>query len=245
MKRQVSMKWVMSKWKPRLSRQAHVLAGVLFLATLVFSAPLYGEDAQQFFRKGLGYMQEGKYDLAIKSFHEAVEISPEIPELLNYLGIAYLHVAGKEEDSIYYLKRAVEIKPQYAEAYLNLGSAYASLGDNPLLALEYFEKAIELAPKNAGRAYAGSAWIYLTALNDGRKAAEFFEKSAEFFPDDPQTLYGLGLTNAILGKKAAALKPLSRLRAMNQHTLAGAIENELKGDEEKPFAMEQTEGDVW
>jgi TonB family protein len=63
----------------------------------------------------------------IKSLEKEVATSPNSPELVRRLGLAYLGVVQVEK-AVEEFKRAVELKPDFAEAHNDLGWAYHELG---------------------------------------------------------------------------------------------------------------------
>ena len=64
-----------------------------------------------------------KYQEAIESYKQAIEIDPDLALAHNNLGLAYCEL-GKYEEAIESHMQAIRIDPDYALAHYNLGLAY-------------------------------------------------------------------------------------------------------------------------
>ena len=113
--------------------------------------PESSSSAEEHFQMGLSYHLEGKWDLAIKEFEEAIRIRPDYAEAHTNLGMVY-GKKGLYDLEIRQLEEAIRIKPDYALAYYNLGVSYAekSLYD---LAIRQYEEAIRNKPDYAEAHY--------------------------------------------------------------------------------------------
>ncbi len=144
--------------------------------------PESSSSAEEHFQMGLSYHLEGKWDLAIKEYEEAIRIKPDYADAHNNLGLSY------GENGLYNLEirqyeEAIRIKPDYALAYYNLGVSYAekSLYD---LAIRQYEEAIRIKPDYAeahyklGEAY-GEEGQY-------KKAIRHVEQALRLKPDYPK-----------------------------------------------------------
>jgi tetratricopeptide (TPR) repeat protein len=98
-------------------------------------------------KKAQDYMDEQKYDKALKAFNEAIKKSPNHPDILSHRGVCYLQLNQKKnclDDMLLSLK----MQPDYSYRYASLAYAMDYFG-NIDGAIEAYEKAIELDPEDA------------------------------------------------------------------------------------------------
>jgi Flp pilus assembly protein TadD len=93
-------------------------------------------------RERLGRWPEGEADL-----QRALQISPEQPEVMNYLGYTWVDRGEHLTAGLQMLQRAVALRPQSGAVLDSLGWAYYRLGRYNE-ALEYLERAVELEPSD-------------------------------------------------------------------------------------------------
>ncbi|SHJ58980.1 Putative Zn-dependent protease, contains TPR repeats [Malonomonas rubra DSM 5091] len=87
---------------------------------------------------------KGQLDVAIETYHKAMQKAPEHGLLLNGLGMAYL----RSEDLIparRYLIKAVNVDPEYFQSRMGLGYVYLKNQD-PAEASKHLKKSLELMP---------------------------------------------------------------------------------------------------
>jgi len=174
-------------------------------------------------------MNEGDYDNAVKNFQKVIDLNPNIAELHNLIGIAYLQRKETIGSAVHAFEEAVRLDPNLADAYNNLAIIYSGHIDDLSLAEEYFKKAIEKKPDFA-RAYFGLGWLYMTRLQEIEKAVPFLEKAVEYNPDHPESLYFLGIAYVTIGDRHKALMPISRLRLSGHNDLAQTLEAMIEQD---------------
>ncbi len=106
------------------------------------------QDWPLFYARGIARERSGDWPRAEADLLRALELAPEQPYVLNYLGYTWadqgLHLARARQ----MLERAVELRPQDGNIADSLGWALFRLGDLPG-ALEWLEKAVELEPRNS------------------------------------------------------------------------------------------------
>lgn len=108
-----------------------------------------------YYNLGLIYANQGKYDLAVSAYENAVKLNPKSYQAWHQLGLVYA-AALKFDKAIEAYTHVVELNPQFAPAYQGLGSAYYWAGDAPS-ASKQVEKLKEL--KLAGKAEELDRWI--------------------------------------------------------------------------------------
>ena len=103
----------------------------------------YPSDSLLFNIRGACYAGLGKLDLAIKSYHKAIELKPDYSDAFYNLGNV-LRQDKKIEEAISSFNNALAIEPNYIAAQFNLGVSLQELGELDDAADEYEE----LLPKN-------------------------------------------------------------------------------------------------
>ena len=88
----------------------------------------YINTAMYWNRLGLAYYESGKYEEAIESYKQAIEIDPDLALAHYNLGAVYSE-SGKYEEAIKPYKRAIRIDSDFAIAHYNLGLSYLLLND--------------------------------------------------------------------------------------------------------------------
>jgi Tfp pilus assembly protein PilF len=148
--------------------------------------------------RGLAYMENGQYGLAIRDFNKALEIDPSSVEIYLNRGTAYSEksrhdaptVYGGTSPNVYDLaiasfNKALEIDPSCVRAYLNRGFAYLVQGQYDL-AIRDYSKALEIDPSNANT-YVNRCLAYSSlgldqqAIKDYRAAARLGDEEAQSF----------------------------------------------------------------
>lgn len=97
------------------------------------------------FARGISYERDGEWDKAEKDFRKALELYPDQPDVLNYLGYSWLMQGTNLEKAKELLEQAVAERPEDAHIIDSMGWAFYLLGDYKS-ALEYLEQAINLMP---------------------------------------------------------------------------------------------------
>ncbi|MBX2831848.1 MAG: tetratricopeptide repeat protein [Rhodospirillales bacterium] len=97
------------------------------------------------YRRGISHERAGNWKKAESDFLLALEIEPEQPYVLNYLGYSWVDMGMNFDQAEDMLKRAVELQPDDGYIVDSLGWVYYKLGrfDD---AVEQLEKAVELKP---------------------------------------------------------------------------------------------------
>jgi Flp pilus assembly protein TadD len=92
--------------------------------------------------KGIFSYNTGRYADAVRSFHAAVEASPDNAVYRNNLALALMR-AGKIDDAALEFLTSLKLRADYPEAMNNYGSLLAASGDHSR-ALEYYGRATGL-----------------------------------------------------------------------------------------------------
>ncbi len=96
-----------------------------------------------YYSRGIAYERLKRWPEAEADFRKALELSPEQPLVLNYLGYSWIEQNSNLDEAFRMLRRAVEQRPTDGYIVDSLGWAFYRLGqyDN---ALQLMEKAVQL-----------------------------------------------------------------------------------------------------
>jgi len=100
------------------------------------------------YARGIARERSGNFAGAEEDFLRALELAPEQPYVLNYLGYSWADQGVHLHRARGMLERAVELRPQDGNIADSLGWALFRLGDLPG-AIEWLEKAVELESRNS------------------------------------------------------------------------------------------------
>ena len=98
---------------------------------------------QLLFRRGMALERAKKWDNAEKYFLKALELEPDQPSVLNYLGYSWVDRGEKLEQARGMIERAVELRPNSGYIVDSLGWVLYRLGDFNGAVIQ-LEKAVEL-----------------------------------------------------------------------------------------------------
>jgi tetratricopeptide (TPR) repeat protein len=234
---------------PRILKRAScaALAAVLAFSFLCPPVRAEGEEApdgpKELYQKGLEAMNKENYDEAIGYFNKVLAIKPDIAQLHNIIGIAYMEKKTSLGNAIKEFEEAIRLDPKFSDPYNNLGIVYSGHINDQDLAEEYFKKAVELQP-DFSRAYFGLGWLYLIKKQDLKQGAEYLEKAVKYDPSHAEAWYFLGIAYVVLGERPKALGPISQLRRLSRNDLAQTVETMVEQDssvvKEKVLSSDET-----
>jgi tetratricopeptide (TPR) repeat protein len=136
----------------------HVSAGDLFRQLERFDEAVKAYDkaialyeareADQWFvhyARAISYERQGIWDKAEADFRRALELNPEQPQVLNYLGYSLVEKQSKLDEALDMIERAVEARPESGYIVDSLGWVLYRLGRYDE-AIGHMERAAELMP---------------------------------------------------------------------------------------------------
>lgn len=194
------------------------LIKICLLVPMIFSLMsdvCFGQTAEDFYNKGVGYGVNGKFEEAQGEFKKALGADQLysqargclkiVEDVLNqrikvetalylFKGIAF---ADKEmyNEAISEYKKAIETNPQYAEAHYNLGNAYYGKGMFDKWkyneAIAEYKKAIEINPQYAEAHNSFGKAYYQKKMYD--EAISEYKKAIEINPQYAEAHYNLGM----------------------------------------------------
>jgi Flp pilus assembly protein TadD len=100
-----------------------------------------------FYSRGIALERSGQWKRAEADLLYALELKPDQPLVLNYLGYSWIDRGENLERGLKMIEKAVELRPEDGYIVDSLGWAHYRLGDYAS-AVQYLEKAIELVPED-------------------------------------------------------------------------------------------------
>lgn len=104
-------------------------------------------DWRLYFARAASRDRLGRWPDAESDLRRALELSPNQPDVLNYLGYTWIDRGERFEEGLAMIQRAVELRPTSGAIIDSLGWAYFRMGDYER-ALAYIERAVELTPSD-------------------------------------------------------------------------------------------------
>jgi len=105
-------------------------------------------DWSVFFQRGIAYERLKKWELAEPNFQKALELYPDQPQVLNYLGYSWVDMNTKLEQGLAMIRKAVDLRPDDGYIVDSLGWAYYRMGRFED-AVGELERAVELKAADA------------------------------------------------------------------------------------------------
>ncbi len=100
-----------------------------------------------FYQRGIAYERLKEWPKAEPNFKKALELFPDQPQVLNYLGYSWVDMNMNLEDGLNLIRKAVELRPEDGYIVDSLGWAYYRLGRYSE-AVEELERAVRLRPED-------------------------------------------------------------------------------------------------
>lgn len=80
-----------------------------------------------FFQRGIAYERLKKWDQAEPNFRKALELNPDQPQVLNYLGYSWVDMNRNLDEGLEMIRKAVDLRPDDGYIVDSLGWAYYRL----------------------------------------------------------------------------------------------------------------------
>jgi tetratricopeptide (TPR) repeat protein len=100
-----------------------------------------------FYFRGIAYERAKQWALAEPDFRKALELAPDQPQVLNYLGYSLADQGIKLDEALEMIGRAVDLSPDDGYIVDSLGWAYYRMGRYEEAVTE-LERAVELTPED-------------------------------------------------------------------------------------------------
>jgi len=103
------------------------------------------KDFSLYYARGVCFERLDKWPKAEADLQKAMELDPEQPLVLNYLGYSWVDQGRNLKEAMELIRRAVKLDPNDGYFVDSLGWAHYRLGNYPK-AVEHLERAVELRP---------------------------------------------------------------------------------------------------
>jgi tetratricopeptide (TPR) repeat protein len=104
-------------------------------------------DWRFYYVRGIAYERDGQWDSAESDFLRALELNPEQPQVLNYLGYSWVDMGLHLNEALDMIQRAVDASPRDGYIVDSLGWAFYRL-DRFEDAVQALEQAVRLLPND-------------------------------------------------------------------------------------------------
>ena len=105
------------------------------------------EDWQVFYNRGITYERTNRWPEAEADFKKALELKPDQPLVLNYLGYSWIDKGINLKDGMALIEKAVSLSPTDGYIVDSLGWAHYKLGEYDQ-AVDQLERAVSLMPSD-------------------------------------------------------------------------------------------------
>ncbi|HEX3538266.1 MAG TPA: tetratricopeptide repeat protein [Stellaceae bacterium] len=148
-----------------------------------------------FYDRGVALERTGQWDRAEADLQHALQMKPDQPLVLNYLGYSWIDRGVNLDQGLEMIKKAVQLRADDGYIVDSLGWAYYRLGDYEK-ATENLEKAIELVPEDPTiNDHLGDAYWRIGRLVEARyqwkRALQFGPEKDEVKPIEAKLENGL------------------------------------------------------
>lgn len=143
------------------------------------------EDWRLYFARGAARERLHRWPEAEADFRQALALSPEQPDVMNYLGYSWIDRGENMEEGLAMLQRAFELRSNSGQIIDSLGWAYYRMGNYPQ-ALAYLEIAIQILPADPTlNDHLGDIYWRL-----GRRIEARFQwqRALTYAPDQPEVI---------------------------------------------------------
>ncbi|MBX3596926.1 MAG: tetratricopeptide repeat protein [Rhizobiaceae bacterium] len=105
------------------------------------------DDWSIFYQRGIAYERLKEWPKAEPNFRKALDLFPNQPQVLNYLGYSWIDMDMNLEEGLNLIRRAVDLRPSDGYIVDSLGWAYYKLGRYEE-AVNELERAVSLKPED-------------------------------------------------------------------------------------------------
>ncbi len=128
-------------------REEHPKAVALYDRIIATQTETEERDWVLYYRRGISHERTKNWPMAEADFLRALELSPDQPDVLNYLGYSWIDQGINLDDGLAKVKKAVQLKPNSGFIIDSLGWAYYRLGRYEEAVVE-LSRALELMPSD-------------------------------------------------------------------------------------------------
>jgi len=190
------------------------VAGSL-VALVLTVTPATAQEGEVSFNAGLGHLRDGRADLAIEAFEDAIDEDGENPYFHKGLGLAYMR-ANRLKDAIKSFEKAIDLNPYYVDVRNDLGTALVLSGKREEGKAEFLKAfndaqnpTPEISAHNLGQAFFEEQ-NYQQALSWFRTSAQRNERYPGSHIGIAHTLFAMGQTEQGIAQLELGLEQLPK-----------------------------------
>jgi len=207
----------------------------------------YPENSSSYYKLGLHYGYVKKYDAALRELKHALKISPDHPDILKALSVAYRQ-KGDINKAIETAEKIVQLQSQNPKETFYLAALYEA-GARPQEAIRLYKMTLELDPRyvpalnnlamqlsaagnlSEARPYAMQACNLepkngtildtcgwiLYQMGEVKNASAWLQKAVDLTPSNPTLHYHFGMVLYKMHQPGEALKEFEKSLALSDH----------------------------
>jgi tetratricopeptide (TPR) repeat protein len=179
--------------------------------------------AQSAISSGIGFYQEGKYDVAAREFKRAISLSPQSENTLNaydYLAMAFLKM-GNNKEAIKAYHSALRLSPNRDDFHYKLGNILLEEG-NTDQAIKSYKAALRIEPDSTAYLYSlGQAYLKKGSLDDAKVQ---FQKIIKLAPREYGGYYGMGQAYYQAGEYEKAVEQFEKVLALKEDFFSARVD---------------------
>lgn len=182
-------------WRAKIFSAAAVLALTVLAAGCVSTQSYTGSDAspkeaaRYNTQLGVGYMQQGDYDLAMQKLQRALKEDPELPEAHTSIALLFERL-GEPERADQHYRRALDLAPDNPSVQ-NAYGVFLCRHGKAAQSEQYFIDAARNPVYPTPEAAYTNAGICLLKIGKNEQAEQYFRAALKSRPDYPDALWQL------------------------------------------------------
>ncbi len=168
---------------------------------------LFPENAEYICSKGDAERLLGKWKFAIKSYQNAIKVSPELARAHSNLGVLFISF-GRTKEALEHCKKALILAPKELTSYINMAKCLLIL-EQLDEAMDVYADACDIFPDNCLLSVLiAKVWLEIKDLNE---AAKWFDRALQLDNENIEALCGIATIIKDNGNSPEALERLTPL----------------------------------
>ncbi len=172
--------------------------------------------AETHVKLGVGYLQQGRRDLALSKLQRALELNPNLASAHNAIAIVYEQLGQLDEAGRHY-QQALKLTPNDSGVLNNYGTFLCRRNELDK-AEQYFLRALENPLYETPAQAYENAGLCAVRVPNTVKAEKYFRSALQINPRLPPSLYQMSVINFDRGEYLSARAYLERYAAGAKHT---------------------------
>ena len=165
---------------------------------------------------GIGYMAEGKFELAWERLNKALNTDPKYSTAHNAMGLLYERLGQTEQAHVHY-QQAVKYNPADSSSRNNFGSFLCRQGKIDA-AQEQFIKAVNNPLYETPEIPYANLGLCLFQIGESNNAETYLRQALELNPQIPNALIAMSDLSFANGQQLSARAYMQRYTEISQHS---------------------------